>query len=216
MPAPLVRDLGFRLLPGVWEEMQAFTAERTADTRDEVWFVEHPPVYTLGMRADRSHLLAPGDIPVVQIDRGGQVTYHGPGQLVAYVLLDLKRLGWTARTLVQALESAVIDTVATYGIKAVARRDAPGVYVASGKHAGAKLGAVGLRVKRHCSYHGQAVNVAMDLAPFAGINPCGYEGLEVTQVRDLCGVDDLKRVRADFTPTLLARLKKGESGSSRT
>ena len=216
MPAPLVRDLGFRPLPGVWEEMQAFTAERTADTRDEVWFVEHPPVYTLGMRADRSHLLAPGDIPVVQIDRGGQVTYHGPGQLVAYVLLDLKRLGWTARTLVQALESAVIDTVAAYGISAKARRDAPGVYVASGKHADAKLGAVGLRVKRHCSYHGLAVNVTMDLAPFAGINPCGYEGLEVTQLRDLCGIDDLKRVRADFTPRLLAQLKRRGSGSSRT
>ena len=216
MRAPLVRDFSFRPLPGVFEEMQAFTAERTADTRDEVWFVEHPPVYTLGMRADRSHLLAPGDIPVVQIDRGGQVTYHGPGQLVAYVLLDLKRLGWTARTLVQALESAVIATVAAYGIEAVARRDAPGVYVASGKHAGAKLGAVGLRVKRHCSYHGLAVNVAMDLAPFAGINPCGYEGLEVTQLRDLAGLDDLKRFRADFTPQLLTRLKRGESGSSRT
>ena len=216
MAAPLVRDLGFRPLPGVFEEMQAFTAERTADTRDEVWFVEHPPVYTLGMRADRSHLLAPGDIPVVQIDRGGQVTYHGPGQLVAYVLLDLKRLGWTARTLVQALEGAVIETVAIYGISAVGRREAPGVYVASGKRAGAKFGAVGLRVRRHCSYHGLAVNVAMDLAPFAGINPCGYEGLEVTQLRDLAGMDDLKRFRADFTPHLLARLKPSGSGSSRT
>jgi lipoyl(octanoyl) transferase len=216
VPAPLVRDLGFRPLPAVSEEMQAFTAERTANTRDEVWFVEHPPVYTLGMRADRSHLLAPGDIPVVQIDRGGQVTYHGPGQLVAYVLLDLRRLGWTARTLVQALESAVIDTVAGYGVAAVARRDAPGVYVASGEHAGAKLGAVGLRVKRHCSYHGLAVNVAMDLAPFAGINPCGYEGLAVTQLKDLCGVDELARFRADFTPQLLKRLTPARSGSSRT
>jgi lipoyl(octanoyl) transferase len=216
VPAPLIRDLGFRPLPAVAAEMQAFTAERTADTRDEVWFVEHPPVYTLGMRADRSHLLAPGDIPVVQIDRGGQVTYHGPGQLVAYVLLDLKRLGWTARTLVQALESAVIDTVAGYGVAAVARRDAPGVYVASGKRAGAKLGAVGLRVKRHCSYHGLAVNVAMDLAPFSGINPCGYEGLEVTQLKDLCGMDDLARFRADFRPQLLKRLTPVRSGSSRT
>ncbi|HVY65195.1 MAG TPA: lipoyl(octanoyl) transferase LipB [Gammaproteobacteria bacterium] len=209
MLAPLVRDLGFRPLPGVWEEMQAFTAARTADTRDEIWFVEHPPVYTLGMRADRAHLLTPGDIPVVQIDRGGQVTYHGPGQLVAYVLLDLKRLDWAVRTLVQALESAVIDTVADYGVAAVARRDAPGVYVAAGEHAGAKLGAVGLRVKRHCSYHGLAVNVAMDLAPFAGINPCGYQGLRVTQLRDLCGIDSLERFRADFTPRLLARLTRG-------
>jgi lipoyl(octanoyl) transferase len=209
VPAPLVRDLGFRPLPAVWEEMQAFTAGRTADTRDEVWFVEHPPVYTLGMRADRAHLLAPGEIPVVQIDRGGQVTYHGPGQLVAYVLLDLERLDWSVRTLVQALESAVIDTVAAYGISAKARRDAPGVYVASGRHAGAKLGAVGLRVKRHCSYHGLAVNVAMDLAPFAGINPCGYEGLEVTQIGDLCDVNTLERFRADFTPHLLARITRG-------
>jgi len=199
--APLVRDLGFRPLEEVWAEMQSFTAERTEDTRDEVWFVEHPPVYTLGMRADRAHLLAPGDIPVVQIDRGGQVTYHGPGQLVAYVMLNLKRRAWTPRLLVQALESSVIDTVAAYGIAANARRDAPGVYVA-----GAKLAAVGLRVKRHCSYHGLAVNVAMDLTPFAGINPCGYENLAVTQLATLCGISDLARFRADLTPRLLARL----------
>jgi lipoyl(octanoyl) transferase len=181
--------------------MQAFTAERTAATRDEVWFVEHPPVYTLGMRADRGHLLAPGDIPVVQIDRGGQVTYHGPGQLVAYVLLNLERRGLTPRKLVQALENAVIDTVAGYGVAASSRRDAPGVYVA-----GAKLAAVGLRVKRHCSYHGLAVNVAMDLAPYEGINPCGYEGLAVTDLRSLCGIDDMKRFRRDFERRLLARL----------
>lgn len=203
MQAPLVRDLGFKPLPLVWAEMQAFTAERTAATPDEVWFVEHPPVYTLGLRADRTHLLAPGDIPVVQIDRGGNVTYHGPGQLVAYVLLDLPRRGFNARSLVQALESAVIDTVADYGISAVARRDAPGVYVD-----GAKLAAVGLRVKRHCSYHGLAVNVAMDLAPFAGINPCGYEGLAVTQVSELGGPKDLAAFRAAFTPRLVARLSR--------
>jgi lipoyl(octanoyl) transferase len=184
--------------------MQSFTAERTAESRDEIWFVEHPPVYTLGMRADRSHLLAPGTIPVVQIDRGGQVTYHGPGQLVAYVMVDLQRLKWSPRKLVQALEGAVIDTVAGYGIEAVARRDAPGVYVN-----GAKLAAVGLRVKRHCSYHGLAVNVAMDLAPFRGINPCGYEGLEVTQLEDLCAVDDLWRFRVDLEPLLVARLAPG-------
>jgi lipoyl(octanoyl) transferase len=199
--APLVRDLGRKPLPDVWADMQAFTAERTAATRDEVWFVEHPPVYTLGMRADRGHLLAPGDIPVVQIDRGGQVTYHGPGQLVAYVLLHLERRGLTPRKLVQALENAVIDTVAGYGVAASSRRDAPGVYVA-----GAKLAAVGLRVKRHCSYHGLAVNVAMDLAPYEGINPCGYEGLAVTDLRSLCGIDDMKRFRRDFERRLLARL----------
>lgn len=181
--------------------MQAFTAQRGAATRDEVWFVEHPPVYTLGMRADRAHLLAPGDVPVVQIDRGGQVTYHGPGQLIAYVLLNLERRALTPRKLVQALESAVIDTVAGYGVTANARRDAPGVYVD-----GAKLAAVGLRVKRHCSYHGLAVNVAMDLAPFAGINPCGYANLPVTDVRALAGIESIEEFRRDFEPRLLARL----------
>jgi lipoyl(octanoyl) transferase len=202
VPEPKVRELGFRPLPEVWAEMQAFTSARDADTPDEIWFVEHPPVFTLGMRADRKHLLAPGDIPVVQIDRGGQVTYHGPGQQVVYPLLDLRRLGFNPRTLVQALESAVIDTVAAYGVTAAARRDAPGVYVA-----GRKLAAIGLRVRRHCSYHGLAVNVAMDLTPFARINPCGYEGLEVTDLRTLCGVADLRRFRTDLTPRLLERLR---------
>ena len=191
--------------------MQTFTAERTAATRDEIWFVEHPPVYTLGMRGSREHLLAPGDIPVVQIDRGGQVTYHGPGQLVAYVMLNLERRALTPRKLVQALESAVIDTVADYGVTAVARRDAPGVYVA-----GAKLAAVGLRVKRHCSYHGLAVNVAMDLAPFAGINPCGYADLPVTDLRTLAGIETVERFREDFEPRLLARLAPSSSDNSRT
>jgi lipoyl(octanoyl) transferase len=188
-------------MPDVWAQMQDFTSARGAETRDEIWFVEHPPVFTLGMRADRRHLHAPGDIPVVQIDRGGQVTYHGPGQQVVYVLLDLRRLGFNPRTLVQALENAVIDTVAAYGVSAAARRDAPGIYVA-----GRKLGAIGLRVRRHCSYHGLAVNVAMDLEPFGRINPCGYEGLEVTDLRTLCGVADLARFREDLTPHLLRRL----------
>ncbi|HET7133730.1 MAG TPA: lipoyl(octanoyl) transferase LipB [Gammaproteobacteria bacterium] len=180
--------------------MQSFTAARTAATQDEIWLVEHPPVFTLGMRGDRAHVLAPGDIPVVQIDRGGQVTYHGPGQLVAYVLLDLRRLGLTPRTLVQALEDAVIDTVAGYGVEAAARRDAPGVYVG-----GKKLAAVGLRVKRYCSYHGLALNVAMDLEPFERINPCGFADLEVTDLQRLAGVADLGQVRADLAPQLAAR-----------
>jgi lipoyl(octanoyl) transferase len=201
MDPPLVRDLGLAPLDVVWRDMQAFTAARGPHTRDEIWFVEHPPVYTLGMRANRAHLLAPGTIPVVHIDRGGQVTYHGPGQLVVYVMLDLGRSGLTPRKLVQALESAVIDTVGAYGVVARARRDAPGVYVGD-----AKLAAVGLRVKRHCSYHGLALNVAMDLTPFRGINPCGYEGLAVTQLASLCGVDSLARVRRDLEPRLVARL----------
>lgn len=200
MEAPLLRDFALRPLPDVWAEMQAFTIERSADTRDEIWFGQHPPVYTLGMRASREHLLAPGDIPVVQIDRGGQVTYHGPGQLMVYVMLNLERRALTPRKLVQTLEGAVIDTVAGYGITAVARRDAPGVYVD-----GAKVAAVGLRVKRHCSYHGMAVNVAMDLAPFVGINPCGYANLPVTDLRTLAGIESVERFRRDFEPRLLAR-----------
>lgn len=199
-PPMLIRELGFKPLPEVWADMQAFTAARTPATADEIWLVEHPPVFTLGMRADRAHVLAPGDIPVVQIDRGGQVTYHGPGQLVAYVLLDLRRLALNPRKLVQALEAAVVDTVAGYGVEANARRDAPGVYVD-----GKKLAAIGLRVKRYCSYHGLALNVAMDLEPFDRINPCGYADLEVTDLRRLCGVADLGRVREDLVPRLAAR-----------
>jgi lipoyl(octanoyl) transferase len=180
--------------------MQAFTAARTDATPDEIWLVEHPPVFTLGMRADRAHVLAPGDIPVVQIDRGGQVTYHGPGQLVAYVLLDLRRLALTPRKLVQALEDAVIELAAGYGVAAAARRDAPGVYVL-----GKKLAAIGLRVKRYCSYHGLALNVNMDLEPFERINPCGFADLKTTDLARLAGVTDLGRVRADLAPRLAAR-----------
>lgn len=196
-----MRDLGRCPMPAAWSQMQAFTDRRTFETADQVWFVEHPPVFTLGLNADPSHVIAPADIEVVQTDRGGQVTYHGPGQLVCYVLLDLKRRDIGIRRLVQALEAAVIDTVAIYGIEARARRDAPGVYVA-----GRKLAAIGLRVRRGCSYHGIAVNVNMDLEPFARIHPCGYDDLEVTQLADLCDVDDLGRFRADFEPILLARL----------
>ena len=196
-----IRRRGFAPLADVWAEMQAFTAARGAATRDEIWFVEHPPVYTLGLRADRSHLLAPGAIPVVATDRGGHVTYHGPGQLVTYVLVDLRRLGIHVRALVEALEGAVVDTVAAYGVAAAGRRDAPGVYVG-----GKKLAALGLRVRRGCTYHGIAINVAMDLAPFGGINPCGYSGLEVTQLAELCSVRDIDRLREDLAPRLIARL----------
>lgn len=188
-------------MPAVWNDMQAFTASRTAHTPDEIWFVEHPPVFTLGVRTDPAHLLAPGGIPVVQTDRGGQVTYHGPGQLVVYVLLDLKRLGLGVRALVHALEAAVIETVTRYGVAAQARRDAPGVYVD-----GKKLAAIGLRVRRHCSYHGIAINVNMDLSPFERIRPCGFADLEVTQLADLCAIDDLQRFRADLEPQLVSRL----------
>jgi lipoyl(octanoyl) transferase len=199
-----IRKLGFAPLAHVFAEMQAFTAARDASTRDEIWFVEHAPVYTLGLRADRSHVLAPGASPVVATDRGGHVTYHGPGQLLAYVLNDLRRLAIHVRTLVEALEGAVVDTVAAYGVTAAGRRDAPGVYVD-----GRKLAALGLRVRRGCTYHGIAINVAMDLRPFRGINPCGHRGLEVTQLADLCGIREIERLREDFTPRLIARLYGG-------
>jgi lipoyl(octanoyl) transferase len=206
-----LRDLGLQAMPAVWEQMQRFTLERDDATADEIWFVEHPPVYTLGLRADRAHVLAPGDIPVVQIDRGGQVTYHGPGQLVVYVLLDLKRLGLNIRALVEALEGAVIDTVAGYGVRAAGRRDAPGVYV----H-GKKLAAIGLRVRRNCSYHGMAVNVRMDLEPYARINPCGFADLEVTQLADLRAGATPANFRDDFAPHLVARLTSGRTDFDQT
>ena len=193
MSALRFRELGHQPLAAVWDEMQRFTDARTPDTPDEVWFVEHPSIFTLGLNARESHIIDPGDIPVLRIDRGGQVTYHGPGQLVAYTLIDLKRRRLTVRALVELLESVVIDTVARYGVEARGRRDAPGVYVGH-----SKLAALGLRVRRYCAYHGIAINVAMDLAPFGRINPCGFEGLEVTQLRDLCGIDSLDRVRADL------------------
>ena len=181
--------------------MKTFTDERDADTPDEFWFLQHPPIFTLGLNGDPSHLVAPGDIPVLKVDRGGQVTYHGPGQLVVYTLVDLQRRGLTVRGLVRALEAAVIDTIAAHGVTAYGRRDAPGVYVD-----GKKLAAVGLRVRRHCSYHGIAINVDMDLEPYGRINPCGFEKLEVTQLSDLSDVDDLESFRRDLTPLLNEKL----------
>lgn len=182
--------------------MQRFTEERGPDTPDELWLLEHPPVFTLGLAADPSHVLAPGDIPIVQIDRGGQVTYHGPGQLVVYPLVDVRRLGISVRGLVTALERAVIDYVAGFGITAIGRRDAPGVYVD-----GRKLASVGLRIRRHASYHGLAMNVAMDLAPFARINPCGMAGLQVTQLSELGGPADLRTVAEALGPGVVRSLE---------
>ncbi|HVH82912.1 MAG TPA: lipoyl(octanoyl) transferase LipB [Steroidobacteraceae bacterium] len=182
VPPALIRRLGRVEYAPTWRAMQRFTEERGAATPDEIWLLEHPPVFTLGANASRTHLIAPGDIPVVQIDRGGQVTYHGPGQLVVYPLIDLKRLRLGIRDFVTALERAVIDLAASYGIAAEARRNAPGVYVA-----GEKLASVGVRVRRQGSYHGLALNVALDLEPFSRINPCGYQGLEMTQLASLGG-----------------------------
>jgi lipoyl(octanoyl) transferase len=188
-------------MPDVWAAMQAFTDRRDADTSDEIWFVEHPPVFTLGLKADAAHVLTPGDIPVVQTDRGGQVTYHGPGQLVGYVLVDLRRRGLDIRSLVTALESAVVAVMGNHGVPAYPRRDAPGVYVD-----GRKLAAVGLRIRRGCSYHGIAINVNMNLEPFARIHPCGFENLEVTQAADLCSLDTLEKFWGELGPELLLRL----------
>ncbi|HWM29408.1 MAG TPA: lipoyl(octanoyl) transferase LipB [Woeseiaceae bacterium] len=175
-----VRFLGRQEFEPTWRAMQRFTEERGAATRDEIWFTEHPPVFTLGLNASREHLLAPGDIPVVQIDRGGQVTYHGPGQLMVYPLLDLKRSGLNIRSLVTALERSVVELAGEFGIEASSRREAPGVYVA-----GRKLASIGLRVRRGASYHGMALNVNLDLEPFSRINPCGFQGLEMTDLARL-------------------------------
>lgn len=194
----IVRNLGLQSYESIWHEMQVFTNERTETTDDEVWLVQHSPVYTLGKSGKREHLLDTGDIPVLQVDRGGQVTYHGPGQLVVYVLLDIKRLGLGVRELVTRLESSVINMLSEYGIEAASRKDAPGVYVDS-----KKIAALGLRVRRGYCFHGLALNVEMDLEPFDRINPCGYPGLEVTQMADFIEPDF-----EDITQRLLSHLKQ--------
>lgn len=197
-PAPCLLNLGRQPYLPTWRAMQAFTAARSADTADEFWFLEHPPVFTQGLAGRPEHLLAPGDIAVVQTDRGGQVTYHGPGQLMVYALLDLRRLGIGPRGLVNALEHAVTACLGGYGIDVYARRAEPGVYVDQ-----AKIASVGLRVRRGCSYHGLALNVAMDLAPFGRINPCGYAGLEMTQTSTLGGPGDTATATDALIPHLL-------------
>jgi lipoyl(octanoyl) transferase len=192
---PLVRRLGMVEYEPTWRAMQSFTACRTAETRDEIWLLQHRAVYTVGVAGRAIHLPRQRDeIPVVRIDRGGQITYHGPGQLVAYTLLDIKRRGLTVRPLVRRLEQAVIDLLADYGISACGRVDAPGVYVGA-----AKIAALGLRVTRGCCYHGLALNIEMDLSPFHAIDPCGYPGLEVTQLRDLGVRDSLDTVGDKLT-----------------
>ncbi len=201
--APIVvRRLGCVDYAETLASMSAFTDRRGAETPDEIWLLEHPPVFTLGLNANRSHLLAPGDIAVIQVDRGGQVTYHGPGQLVAYVLLDLKRANIGVRALVSALECSMITAAAAFGIAATSRSDAPGIYVG-----GAKLGSVGLRVRRGCSYHGLALNIDMDLQPFSQIDPCGFAGLPVTQLKDLAGPVDRNRFIDDFGPILIEQIQ---------
>lgn len=197
----IVRFLGRQEYEPLWRAMQRFTEERDAATPDELWFTEHPPVFTLGLNAKREHLLAPGDIPVVQIDRGGQVTYHGPGQLMIYPLIDLKRAGLGVRALVTALEKSVIHLVGGFGVEAECRAGAPGVYVG-----GRKLASVGLRVRRGASYHGMALNVDVDLEPFSRINPCGYAGLEMTDLARLGIREGLPQVADRIESLFVARL----------
>jgi len=198
---PTLKYLGLVDYEPTWRRMQAITDVRDENTADEIWFLQHPPVFTLGMNASTEHLLAPGDIPVIPIDRGGQVTYHGPGQLVVYPLIDLRRAGLGVRDMVTALERSVCELAAEYGIPAYPRADAPGVYVN-----GAKLASIGLRVRRGCSYHGLAFNLDMDLEPFSRINPCGYQDLKITQLSELGGPSDAASVARELAPRLLHHL----------
>ncbi len=191
----LVKTLGTKAYDTVWQAMQDFTNTRGAEQDDELWLVEHPPVFTQGQAGKPEHLLAPGDIPVVQTDRGGQITYHGPGQMVAYPLLNLRRLNMGVRDLVSHIERSVVTLLAEYDIDAKAKPDAPGVYVA-----GRKIASLGLRVRRGCSFHGVSINVAMDLTPFLRINPCGYNGLEMTQIGDLLATaPSMEQVQTQWT-----------------
>ena len=200
---PEIHWLGRCAYEPTWRAMQRYTQERGPDWADQIWLLEHEPVFTLGMNGDASHVLAPGHIPVVQIDRGGQVTYHGPGQLVVYPLIDTRRAHLSVRDLLNALERSVIEYAARFGINAQCRPGAPGVYVDA-----RKLASVGLRIRRGGSYHGLALNVRMDLEPFARINPCGYAGLEMTQLSDLSGPGDVDSVAAEFGPLLAAKLSR--------
>ncbi|MDH5217420.1 MAG: lipoyl(octanoyl) transferase LipB, partial [Gammaproteobacteria bacterium] len=175
-----VKRFGLRDYQPIFELMQSWSAQRSSETTDQLWLLEHRPVYTQGRNGKPEHVLNPGNIPIVQVDRGGQVTYHGPGQLMVYLMLDVKRGGWGVRQIVSAMEQAVISLLEDYGVHAFADKNAPGVYVEQGK-----ISALGLRVKNGCSYHGLSLNLDMDLAPFAGINPCGYAGLNVIRLIDL-------------------------------
>lgn len=193
----IVRSLGRTDYEPLWKEMQRFTDERSQGTSDEIWFTEHPPVFTLGLNASPEHVLNAGDIPVIQVDRGGQVTYHGPGQLMIYPLIDLRRSNIGVRELVTGLEQSVVDLLASWNIQSLARKDAPGVYVD-----GKKVASIGLRIRRGASYHGMALNIDVDLEPFSRINPCGFTGLEVTNLRTL-GVSDDRQIVQDKLQNLL-------------
>lgn len=197
----IVRDLGVVDYLPTWEAMQAFTAGRQPDTTDEIWLLEHNPVFTQGHAGKEEHVLAAGDIPVIPVDRGGQVTYHGPGQLVVYLLLNIRRKKFGVRELVARMEQSIVELLQQYGVEAYAREDAPGVYVD-----GAKICSLGLRVRRGCSFHGLALNLDMDLEPFNRINPCGYAGMAVTRLINLVDGVDRDQVKNTLTTILLTRL----------
>ena len=198
-----IRHLGLVDYEPTWHAMQAFTETRTDETPDELWIVEHPPVYTLGLAGKPEHLLQQTAIPLIKTDRGGQITYHGPGQLVVYLLMDLRRRDYGVRDMVRRIEQAIIDTLADYGIEARGDVNAPGVYVGA-----RKIASLGLRIKNHATYHGLSLNVSMDLAPFGSINPCGYAGLEVTRMADLGVEATLAQVAERLIPHLETRLAR--------
>jgi len=203
--SPALKKSAIRPYAEVAAEMQQFTDARTPETPDEIWVLQHAPVYTLGQAGDPAHILNAGTIPVVQSDRGGQVTYHGPGQLIVYPLIDLRRYKLGVRSLVELLENAVIDLLKQYDINAVSRRDAPGVYVDS-----KKIAALGLRIRRGCSFHGLSMNIDMDLEPFERINPCGYAGLQVTQLADYISVESIENISDQLVNIMIKALSERE------
>ena len=202
-PIPAIHSLGLVEYQPTWDLMKRFTSERTAHTRDEIWMVQHPPVYTQGQAGKPEHLLHSTNIPVVKIDRGGQITYHGPGQIVAYLLLDMRRWKINVRQLVRLMEQAVIDLLAEFGVVATGSEDAPGVYVK-----GAKISALGLKIRNGCCYHGLSFNVDMDLAPFANINPCGHAGLRVTQACEQGITVSINELQAHLAQNLVHGLQR--------
>jgi|SRR5690554_4673350 len=200
-----IQDLGRRDYQPVWLAMQQFTLQRDNDTEDELWLLEHSPVYTQGLNGQASHLLRQTDIPVIKTDRGGQITYHGPGQLIVYPLLDLRRRGIGVRSMISYLENTVINLLALYEIEAYARKDAPGVYCDA-----AKIASLGLRVRRGACYHGLSLNIDMDLQPFADINPCGYAGMQMTDMKTLGVNVDMSTVKQQFVSVFLAQMQQGD------
>lgn len=198
----IIRELGLQHYTNVWQAMQQFTDQRDSSTTDELWLLEHHSVFTQGQAGKEEHLLFPGDIPVVKVDRGGQVTYHGPGQLVVYVLLDLKRRNLGVRALVTLIEQVLVELLAGYGVSAYAKADAPGVYVD-----GAKIASLGLRVRKGCTFHGLALNVNMDLSPFSRINPCGYAGMQMIQCNDLGGPQSIAQAKQRIVQCFQQALK---------